>query len=231
MGFTSATQPNGCGTGNSLNKEIMSDGVENYGWNGAEGPHSCGYISPKVIELLRQRQHIRKVCDLGSGNGALAGQLHKAGYSVCGVEYDQEGCRIAHENHPTVDFYNLGVQDDPTPIVQEHGLFDAVVSTEVVEHLFSPHLLPIFARKLLKPGGVAIISTPYHGYWKNLALSLLNKWDHHHTVLWHGGHIKFFSRATLTKLLEDNGFRVVAFHGVGRLPFLWKSMILVAEAV
>ena len=153
MGFTSATQPNGCGTGNSLNKEIMSDGVENYGWNGAEGPHSCGYISPKVIELLRQRQHIRKVCDLGSGNGALAGQLHKAGYSVCGVEYDQEGCRIAHENHPTVDFYNLGVQDDPTPIVQEHGLFDAVVSTEVVESLFSPHLLPIFARKLLKPGG------------------------------------------------------------------------------
>lgn len=131
----------------------MSDGVENYGWDGAEGPHSCGYISPKVLMLLKQRQHIQKVCDLGSGNGALAGQLHKAGYSVCGVEYDREGCRIARENHPKVNFYNLGVHANPAPIIHEHGLFDAVVSTEVVEHLFSPHLLPIFTRQLLKPGG------------------------------------------------------------------------------
>lgn len=131
----------------------MSNGVENYGWNGSEAPQSCGYISQKVLELLKEHQHIQKVCDLGSGNGALAGQLHHAGYTVCGVEYDQDGCRIARDHHPKIDFYNLGVQDDPTPVIQQNGLFDAVVSTEVVEHLFSPHLLPRFARKLLKPGG------------------------------------------------------------------------------
>ena len=62
-------------------------------------------------------------------------------------------------------------------------------------------------------------------------MAILDKWDFHHTALWHGGHIKFWSRKTLTQLLEANGFRVTEFHGAGRLPWLWKSMILVAKAV
>ena len=55
------------------------------------------------------------------------------------------------------------------------------------------------------------------------------KWDHHHTANWHGGHIEFWSRKTLTKLLEDVGFEVTGFKGGGRLSLLWKSMILVAR--
>jgi hypothetical protein len=47
--------------------------------------------------------------------------------------------------------------------------------------------------------------------------------------LWHGGHIKFWSRATLSQLLRDNGFTVIDFSGVGRVPYLWKSMVLVAQ--
>ena len=107
--------------------------------------------------------------------------------------------------------------------------FEAVVSTEVIEHLFRPRLLPTFARALLGPGGYLLVSTPYHGFLKNLALSCFNRWDAHHTPLWDGGHIKFWSRATLTRLLEENGFEVVSFYGVGRVPRLWKSMLLVAR--
>lgn len=144
----------------------------------------------------------------------------------------QAGRGNCRKNHPGINFYNLGVQDDASPVLATEGeAFDAVVSTEVVEHLFSPHLLPAFARQIMLEGGYLVISTPYHGYLKNLALSVFNKWDKHHTPLWHGGHIKFWSRKTLTQLLEENGFRVTAFHGAGRLPWLWKSMILVAQAV
>jgi 2-polyprenyl-3-methyl-5-hydroxy-6-metoxy-1,4-benzoquinol methylase len=113
--------------------------------------------------------------------------------------------------------------------MKREQVFDAAISTEVVEHLFAPHLLPRFARETLRPAGYLIISTPYHGYVKNLVLSILDKWDFHHGPLWHGGHIKFWSRRTLSLLLEQNGFKMVEFHGVGRLPFLWKSMILVAR--
>lgn len=78
-------------------------------------------------------------------------------------------------------------------------------------------------------GGEIIISTPYHGYLKNLVISLLNGWDKHFTALWDGGHIKFWSRKTLTQLLEEFGFEIVAFKGSGRLPYLWKSMFIKAQ--
>lgn len=208
----------------------MVNAVTEYGWGTDTEPESCGYITPKVLALLSHYK-AHRVCDLGSGNGALAGELKRAGHAVVGVEYAADGIRVSEEKHPDLNFYNLGVQDDPLLVRKVEGVFDAVVSTEVVEHLFSPHQLPRFARGLLDTGGIFIVTTPYHGYIKNLALSLFGKWDHHHTALWHGGHIKFWSQATLTKLLEDNGFEVIAFYGVGRLPLLWKSMVLVAKAV
>lgn len=209
----------------------MSNVVDQYGWQSSTGPESCGYITPEVLRILK-RLKVSRVCDLGAGNGALAGALRDAGFSAAGVEYDKQGVEIARQNFPDVNFYNLGVQDDPAPVLAGEGeAFDAVVSTEVIEHLFSPHLLPVFARQILQREGYLVISTPYHGYLKNLALSVFNKWDKHHTPLWHGGHIKFWSRKTLTHLLEANGFRVTEFHGAGRLPWLWKSMILVARAV
>ena len=73
------------------------------------------------------------------------------------------------------------------------------------------------------------MSTPYHGYLKNLALAMTGKLDGHFSVLWDGGHIKFFSRATLERMLTDQGFEVLAFAGAGRLPLLWKSMLVNAR--
>jgi 2-polyprenyl-3-methyl-5-hydroxy-6-metoxy-1,4-benzoquinol methylase len=209
----------------------MSNTVKDYGWDSPTIPESIGYIAPHVLRVLADLK-VRRVCDLGAGNGALVGALANAGFSAVGVEYDKQGVEIARRNYPGSRFYNLGVQDDPTPIIDAEGEgFDAVVSTEVVEHLFSPHLLPRFSRSVLRSGGYLVISTPYHGYVKNLALSVFDKWDKHHTALWHGGHIKFWSRRTLTQLLQENGFQVIGFRGAGRLPWLWKSMILVAKAV
>jgi len=130
----------------------MSNVVDQYGWQSSSGPESCGYITPEVLRILR-RLKVSRVCDLGSGNGALAGALRDAGFQAAGVEYDKQGVEIARQNYPGINFYNLGVQDDPAPVLAAEGVaFDAVVSTEVVEHLFSPHLLPIFARQIVRGG-------------------------------------------------------------------------------
>jgi len=214
-----------------LRNLYMVNIVEEYGWESSSGPESCGYITPQVLRTL-DTLGAKRVCDLGSGNGSLVATIRNAGYYAAGVEYDKRGVFISKINYPGINFYNFGVEDDPEQILSAEGqLFDAVVSTEVVEHLFSPHYLPIFARKILIDGGYLVISTPYHGYVKNLALSLFNSWDKHHTPLWHGGHIKFWSRKTLTQLIENHGFQVVGFCGIGRVPMLWKSMIIVAKKV
>lgn len=74
-----------------------------------------------------------------------------------------------------------------------------------------------------------IITTPYHGYIKNLMLSLLDKWDSHIDPLWDGGHIKFWSKRTLTALLTQSGYDVKEFAGIGRVSYMWKSMLMIAK--
>ena len=134
---------------------------------------------------------------------------------------------MARGTHPHIRFYLLGAYDEPTPL--HDASYDAVVSTEVIEHLFLPRSLPRFASGVLRPRGHLILSTPYHGYLKNLALSVAGQWDRHFSPLWDGGHIKFWSRATLTQLLSEEGFAVSEFVGTGRLPYLWKSMIVICR--
>ena len=200
---------------------------EDYGWQAA-APHSCAYLAPQVLRILGKLGPSR-VLDLGSGNGHLSAELASAGFEVVGVEQDAQGIKIARATHPGVPFYRHSIDDDPAWLLEQERPFEAVVSTEVIEHLFAPARLASYAHAVLSEKGHLVVSTPYHGYWKNLALSLMNRWDHHHTALWEGGHIKFFSYSTLAALLTANGFEVVDFVGVGRMPKLWKSMIVVAR--
>jgi 2-polyprenyl-3-methyl-5-hydroxy-6-metoxy-1,4-benzoquinol methylase len=160
---------------------------------------------------------------LGCGNGALCGELSSTGFEVTGCDPGEEGIALARREYPHIPFHILGAYDEPAAVGSD---FDAVVSTEVIEHLFLPRLLPRFASRVLRPKGHLILSTPYHGYLKNLALSVAGKWDTHFSPLWDGGHIKFWSRATLVHLLSQEGFTVTQFVGTGRIPYLWKSMVL-----
>lgn len=74
-----------------------------------------------------------------------------------------------------------------------------------------------------------MISTPYHGYLKNVLIALTGRFDRHHDPLWEGGHLKFFSPRTLRRLVERDGFRMVEIHRVGRIPALAKSMVAVVQ--
>lgn len=82
---------------------------------------------------------------------------------------------------------------------------------------------------LVQPGGTAIVSAPYHGYWKNLALAITGRMGAHFTALWDHGHIKFWSIRTLSELLHEAGFADIRFERVGRVPALAKSMIAIAR--
>ena len=109
--------------------------------------------------------------------------------------------------------------------------FLTVISMEVIEHLYSPRTFAAFVRSILEAngGGRFILTTPYHGYLKNLSIALAGKADRHYSALWEGGHIKFWSRRTLAILLREAGFRNMAFTGAGRIPYLWRHMVFSAE--
>ena len=142
---------------------------------------------------------------------------------MLGIEESSAGIAIAQQNYPDCEFRQGSIYELSDSDLQHS--FDAVISVEVIEHLSNPRALVTAAKYCLKPGGKFILTTPYHGYLKNLALAVSGKMDAHFTAVWDGGHLKFFSVPTLTQLLTTENCTDIQFKYAGRIPYLWKSML------
>lgn len=107
----------------------------------------------------------RRVLDAGSGGGALSYLLAKEGALVEGVEYDEIAVEYARKNIASADktgrlrcaFMKGSVYELPFAA----GTFDAVVSCEVIEHLKEPERMLAEIARVLKPGGIFVLTTPY----------------------------------------------------------------------
>jgi 2-polyprenyl-6-hydroxyphenyl methylase/3-demethylubiquinone-9 3-methyltransferase len=183
---------------------------------------------PHVLTLAGKLGPQVRVLDVGCGNGFSCGEFLKRGCQVVGIDLSRQGIEIARKAYPQGRFEVLPADDQLLANLGEKP-FDLVISTEVIEHLYDPRAYARGCYEALKPRGRFICTTPYHGYVKNLILALLNMWDAHANPLWDGGHIKLWSRRTLSRLLRETGFQNLKFRGAGRLPFVWMTMVMAAD--
>ena len=191
--------------------------------NAANGQSGEG-LANTVVGTIKRLDNVSSICDLGCGNGYLAGQLSQLGYRVTGIDASRSGIELASTQYSDVEFLCSLVNLEAIDSIQSRD-FDLVVSSDVIEHLYRPADLLETANELLKPQGHLLLGTPYHGYLKNLVLSFTGRMDGHFTALWDGGHIKFFSVNTLSQIIRQHGFTDLSFHFYGRAPYLWKNMI------
>ncbi len=208
----------------------MNETANGYTYRDASLSHTFAYLHPVVTDVLDHVQFAegnRRIFELGCGNGSFADQLSKRGFEVCGVDASEQGIDFAKRHYPHLDRLELGSAYDD--LAGRYGRFPVAISLEVVEHVYYPRKFAATLFSLLEDGGVAIVSTPYHGYWKNLALAVTGKLDDHFTALWDHGHIKFWSMRTLRALLEEAGFVDIEFRRAGRIPPLAKSMVAIAR--
>jgi 2-polyprenyl-3-methyl-5-hydroxy-6-metoxy-1,4-benzoquinol methylase len=202
----------------------MTEIANKYAYGSSAQSCAHAYLLPEVERIVEGLKPVR-IFDLGCGNGAVADKLSRYA-PVTGVDLSDSGVQIANRDFPHLKIEVGSVYDD---LAAKYGCFPVVVSLEVVEHLYDPRCYAKTLFDLLEKDGVAIVSTPYHGYWKNLALALTGNLDGHFTALWDGGHIKFWSIRTLRALLTEAGFGDIEFMRVGRVPPLAKSMIAIAR--
>ncbi len=201
--------------------------ISGYVYSDSRQSHAHNFLLPRIGQIIASRHFTSKrAFDLGCGNGAVASWLAQKGWEVAGVDPSEQGIAEANKSYPHINLSLGSCYDD---LAAKFGGYSLIISLEVVEHVYDPRSYALCLNKLLNPGGIALISTPYHGYLKNLVLAATGKLDAHFTALWDHGHIKFWSIKTINALLKESGLSVVEVHRVGRIPTLARSMIIVAE--
>ncbi|MCG2725670.1 MAG: class I SAM-dependent methyltransferase [Elusimicrobia bacterium] len=209
--------------------------TKEYDWNESK---TCAhnYLLPSILKILRILNIAKDspILDAGCGSGYILGELSKKEYKdLWGFDFSNSGIALAKKEFSNIadrfEIHDVYKKELPVKFPQKD--YDVVLSSEVVEHLYDPNAYLANINYWIKKGGYLIITVPYHGYLKNLAITLLNKWDKHHTTDWEGGHIRFFSKKTLSAMLIKNDFIIEKFYGVGRFWFFWKSMIIVAKKI
>jgi len=197
--------------------------MSEYRYYDTEPTCSNSYLWPVLRNFIASKSWPQKrAFDLGCGSGATCRMLSEEGFEVVGVDPSESGVSLAKASG--VQAHVGSAYDNLTSI---YGTFPLVVSLEVLEHCMEPRKFAKTIYDLVAFGGYGFISTPYHGYLKNVALAVSGKMDSHFTALWDGGHIKFFSRKTLSALMREAGAKELGFVRVGRIPPLAKSMVCI----
>lgn len=197
-----------------------------YQWNHNESENSFIYLfnSLKKNYSLQSNKSLIHL-DLGCGNGYLTNRISTFFKETHGYDVSESGINLAKKRDNLNVKYSL---TDKNLSNIKNNYYDVVTLLEVIEHVYDPSEFLLHIKSKIKKKGKIIISTPFHGYIKNLAIALTNKFDHHFNPLWLHGHIKFFSKKTIIKILEDNDFKIKKVYYSGRFYPLSKSMIIEA---
>ena len=179
------------------------------------------------LRLLREAiagSRAETALDVGCGTGHVVSALAADGLRATGMDVSARAVELAAAAHPDCEFVQHGVEALPWPV--EDASLDLVVAFEVVEHLMQPRRFFEGARDALAPGGRLVLTTPYHGRAKNMALAL-SSFDKHFAV--DGDHIRFYTDAALRSSLERAGLVVERIRHFGRFWPLWAGVFVTAR--
>ena len=96
----------------------------------------------------------------------------------------------------------------------------------MLEHVYDTQFLLEELALVLNPSGQLLLTVPYHGFLKNMAIVLF-RFERHFDVK--GAHVRFFTRGSLENLAKEVGLIAQEFVGLGTLPYFWKSMFVRLE--
>lgn len=187
----------------------------------SSGPDRARRQARMLAGVLRGMTGPALVIDVGCGDGAAlavaAGQNPE--HRFAGVDWSASALERARALGLTV--LRGGVAAPGLPVAD--GVADVVIMSELIEHLVDPDGAVAEARRVLRPGGALLLSTPNLAAWYNRGLLALGVQPIFSEVSLRGvygrpgrvvaGHLRLFTRRALTEFMTASGFRCVTVAG------------------
>ena len=154
----------------------------------------------KFVESLGRRDGA--VLDLGCGDGRLTLALRGrriVGADVSRVALERARARVTEQDIELVELTPGAV------LPFGDGTFDLVLAAETIEHVVDVQTFLAEARRVMAPDGELAVTTPAHGRRTGLSM-LLRGFERSFDPL--SPHIRFFTRGTLSAMLDEAGFEV-----------------------
>jgi len=130
-----------------------------------------------------------RALDVGAAGGGNTRVLRDLGWSAAALEYGEDGALVAAERGLPV------MRADATLLPVADGALDLVVAFDVLEHLVDDDACAGDILRVLRPGGTFLVAVPCDP----------RLWSAHDEAV---GHVRRYTRATLTALLRRNGFEL-----------------------
>lgn len=164
-----------------------------------------GDSKPAFLRLIDPRG--LRVLDLGCGNGHNGALLKRAGArEVIGVERDRGAAAEARRRLDRVVEMDLA-ELRPEQLGEEP--FDAVLASDVLEHLVDAELVLERAVRCLRPGGVVVVSLPNVANVGTFASLLTKHWPRRSSGVFDRTHVRWFGKRDMVQLLRGAGLHVL----------------------
>jgi ubiquinone/menaquinone biosynthesis C-methylase UbiE len=178
-------------------------------------------LEPPHFQLRRQflREHVRpgdRALDLGCGDGRFTGLLAAAGARPVGADVAEAALRRARATHPELEFVLVAVSG---PLPLEDVAFDVVWASEVIEHVADTARWLSEVRRILRPGGRLLLTTPNHPRLAILSGGL----ERYADPL--SDHLHLYTRKSLRRLLEEFHFGQIALRTAAGPPLMRQLLL------
>ena len=155
-------------------------------------------------------EYYSKVLEIGCGEGNFKNNLNYKN-EYWGVEPNEIACSNAKKK---LDRVLEGTYQDVEKDLP-NSYFDLIICNDVIEHMRDHEKFLQSIKKKIKKNGVLISSVPNVRYVDNLFNLLKRKdWKYVNSGILDKTHLRFFTKKSLKRILEDNGFVIEIFKGI-----------------
>ncbi len=184
----------------------------------------------EIARILREVKNKGTLADVGCFDGSLSAAYFRCGFGrVDGFDISLAALERAEKVGVNTSIWNFETETSPAP----DDTYDALVCSDVIEHVYNTQNLVNECRRILKPGGTAVILVPNLASLHNRFLVSLGKMpygspgvsvSHKTEPQVNLGHARLGTSREWHGLLTSGGFLVVEVRG------LWSSSLARAAA-